>query len=477
MSHRGRAGFVVGWAAVAVVGAAACDRSPGGSAEVAGAPATVWDSAGIEIVESHAPEYPPGQFWTLDEEPEIVLGGGRDGGGGAGGGEAAPGGVGGTAARDPAQLIWQVVGIARLEDGRVAVLSQGNHRLYLFEPSGELSRVIGGRGEGPGEFDRPQLLQYLAPDTLVVWDYWFAPASYFDTGGTLLRERTIDLLEVMERVPGSTAESQVIPLANGSFVVWGGPEPASPPPPGAFYRPPVDLALVDSSYTARSLGSWELWQFWIPETNADRAFLPISLVDLHIAVGGDPPSIYIGDGERNDIQQFSADGSLVRIIRRAAGPVPVSEKGREAWMALLEEMFLGSDLEDFFGMSWEDLSRGMPRREAYPPVAGLVVDTDGNLWVREWSAAEPGMPDQWSVFSPDGRWLGVVRGVPDLFLCHQRMSRCWVDRDFLLAVRKDELGVEWVEGYRIRRNGRAASSATGNSGTAGRDRATGRSLR
>ena len=178
------------------------------------------DSAGIEIVESHAPEYPPGQFWTLDPEPEIVLGGGTDSG------EAPPGGA--AAQDDAAQLIWQVVGIARLEDGRVAVLSQGNHQLYLFEPSGELSSVIGGRGEGPGEFDRPQLLQYLAPDTLVVWDYWFAPASYFDTGGALLRERSIDLLTLMARVPRTTAESQVIPFVNGSFVVLGGEEPTSP---------------------------------------------------------------------------------------------------------------------------------------------------------------------------------------------------------------------------------------------------------
>ena len=473
MSHRGHAGFVVGWAALAVVGGGACDRPPGGNAEVAGAPVVVWDSAGIEIVESHAPEYPPGQFWTLDEEPEIVLGGGRDAGGGAGGGEAAPGGVGGTAAaaQDPAQLIWRVVGIARLEDGRVAVLSQGNHQLYLFEPSGELSTVIGGRGEGPGEFDRPQRLQYLAPDTLVVWDYWFAPASYFDTSGTLLRERSIDLLELMARVPGSNAESTVIPFVNSSFVVFAGGDPTPPPPPGAFYRPPVDLALVDRTYTAHPFGSWTGRQLWVPlpTSGRDDTHLSIPLVDLQIAIGGNPPSIYIGDGERNDIYQFSQEGSLVRIIRRAAGPVPVTDSGHESWLETLEIFYEG--LESVFGVSWEELIRGMPRRETYPTVAGLAVDADGHLWVREWSAAEPGMPDQWSVFSPDGRWLGVVRGVPDLFLCHQRISPCWVDRDFLLAVRRDELGVERVEGYRIRRNGRAASSATGNNRSSRSERA------
>ena len=453
-------------AVLAWAGAAGCDRPSPGADAGSTRGFTVRDSGDIEIVENHAPEYPLGQFWTLDPEPEIVLGGG------AGSGEALPGGA--SARDDPGQLIWRVVGVARLEDGRVAVLSQGNHQLYLFEPSGELSAVIGGRGEGPGEFDRPQLLQYLAPDTLAVWDYWFAPASYFDTGGTLLGERSIDLLKLMARVPGTSAESHVIPFVNGSFVVFGGGEPTSPPPAGAFYRPPVDLALVDSMYTAHPLGSWAVWQLWIPETR-DDAFLMILLVDLHIATGGDPPSIYIGDGERNDIHQFSQEGSLVRIIRRTAGPVPVTDRGHESWLATLEASY--EDMESGFGVSWEDLSRGMPRREAYPPVAGLVVDADGHLWVREWSAAEPGMPDQWSVFSPEGRWLGVVRGVPDLFLCHQRLSPCWVDRDFLLGVRRDELGVERVEGYRIRRDGGAASSAARDSGNDGRGQAIARAPR
>ena len=105
-------------------------------------------------------------------------------------------------------------------------------------------------------------------------------------------------------------------------------------------------------------------------------------------------------------------------------------------------------------MSTDRFFAGMPLRDAFPPVAGLVVDAEGHLWVREWSASEAGMPDQWSVFGPDGRWLGVLPALPDLMLCHGFLGPCWIDRDFLLAVRRDELGIERVEGYRIRRSGR-----------------------
>ena len=73
--------------------------------------------------------------------------------------------------------------------------------------------------------------------------------------------------------------------------------------------------------------------------------------------------------------------------------------------------------------------------------------------------SESGMEDHWSVFSPEGSWLGAVAEPPDplppyfgpYFGCHWRFSPCWIDRDFFLAIRRDELGVERVEGYRIRR--------------------------
>ena len=174
--------------ALTAIALSGCDRSPpdegGGEAPAV----TVRDSASIEIVENHAPEHPAGQFWTIDPEPEIVLGG-----------EENPAGE----ANDSSQLIWSVVGIARLEDGRVAILSSEGNRLLLFEPSGKLSRTIGRAGEGPGEFIRPEYLQYLPPDTLVVWDYFMSSIIHFDTAGQLIGERSIDFGTMMQAGAGS----------------------------------------------------------------------------------------------------------------------------------------------------------------------------------------------------------------------------------------------------------------------------------
>ena len=424
--------------------AAACDRPsvPGAN----GTGYTVHDSAGIEIVVNHTPEHPAGQFWTIDPEPEIVLGG-----------EEYPGG----AANDSAQLIWDVVGIARLTDGRVAVLSTEGQRLLLFEASGKLSRTIGRVGEGPGEFIRPERLQYMPPDTLAVWDYHMTSVIHFDTDGSLLRERAIDRAALRERVPNAS-EMVRMTLPDGSFIVGVvdreavGVEDRNEPGPGSTYRWwPEEYVRVDHEYDTHSFGTWGGMEMWVADNDAATGIefpsVPTLGVDSHIAVGGDPLSVYISEGDRNEILQFSLDGELVRIIRRTTDPVSVTDRSHRAWMDAMYAMG-----ESFGDPLPPGIFDGMPRKESHPPVAGLVVDSDGYLWVKEWSASEEGMPNQWSVFSPWGRWLGILTVPPDprpldLFMCYKFFVPCWVDRDMFLTVRRDELGVERVEGYRVRR--------------------------
>ena len=396
------------------------------------------DSAGIEIVENHAPERLPGHFWTIDSEPEIVIGGQEDPSGAVG---------------DSGHLVWQVYGLARLNDGRVAVLSAGNRQLAMFTPSGELVRTIGRAGDGPGEFTRPDYLQYLPPDTLAVWDTWFGPVAYFDLEGNLLKQRSLDLALIIERT-GGNAESPRHPLPDGSFVIraTGGDPNFRRPAPGSVYRgSPTDFLRVDSSYATHHMGAWPLWEMWYPGPGIDAPPFPYYYVlDSHVAGGGDPLVIYVSEGDRNEIHQFAPDGTLLRIIRRTTDPVPLTDRSRQAWLQSAGE---GEDPR---------ILEMMPVRESYPPVGALVVDTEGYLWVREWSSSESGMPDQWSVFGREGRWLGIIPGAPPDFIpCMPHGAPCWIGSEFFLTVRRDELGVERVEGYRIRRDDPAQAAAWG----------------
>ena len=408
-----------------------CDHAPPGDTPE-NPTVTIRDSAGVEIVENHAPQHPAGSFWTIDPEPEYVLGGSED--------------LSGPAS-DSAQLIWSVVGLARLPDGRVAVLSSENQQLLLFEPSGELSRIIGRAGEGPGEFTRPEKLQFLPPDTLVVWDYHMTSIDYFDTAGTLVRERSVDYAKM--RVHDIWGEGMRFPLSDGSFIStrtgqeaesepawsdcsprrgWGIPVSTSGEPlgePREYERPAREFVLIDTAYGAHAFGCPKV-----------------------IAAGGDPPSIYVSRGDTNEIHQFSPDGVLLRIIRRTTDPIPVTDKARRT----REENII----KDYEERGWsypEARIEAMRSMHTFPPFESFTVDAEGYPWVSEYSGSEPWILDQWSIFSPDGRWLGVL-AVPgdrhEALFCGYLVT-CWIDRDFLLVVGRDQFDVERVEAYRIRR--------------------------
>lgn len=411
-----------------------CDPAPVGDT-TENPTVTIRDSAGIEIVENHAPEHPAESFWTIGPEPEFVLGGSEELSG---------------LANDSAQLIWRVVGLARLPDGRVAALSSENRQLMLFEPSGELSRIVGRAGEGPGEFTRPEKLQFLPPDTLVVWDYHMTSIDYFDTAGTLLRERSVDYARMREH--GIWGEGMRFPLSDGSFVsTRAGREAETEPPwsdcsprrgwfapvsrtgelvgePRERESPAREFVLIDTAYGAHSFGCPRV-----------------------IAAGGDPPSIYVSRGDRNEIHQFSAAGVLRRIIRRTTDRLPVTDKALRAW----EDRAFGTYEEHGWSLPEAQLE-AMRSVETFPPIDGLIVDAEGHLWVSEYSESETWLVDRWSIFSPEGRWLGVLDMPGDeyataFFRCHGYVVTCWIDRDFFVVLGRDEFDVERVEAYRIRR--------------------------
>ncbi len=421
--------------AIAITGSG-CGQPPSGDNTTETEPTvTSWDSAGVEIVENHAPEWSADEFWTIDPEPEFVLGGLDDLG---------------ALANDSSQLIWRVAGLARLVDGRVAVLSWGTKQLFLFEPSGMLSRTIGRAGEGPGEFSRPEHLQYLPPDTLVVWDYHMQSIIHFDTAGTVLRQRRADHSGLREH--GVTGESFRFPLPDGSFVAslsseeedteptWSDCSPKEswrtslsinlePVTTRKATRPAREFLLIDTSYAAHSFGCPGI-----------------------IAAGGDPLSVYVSTGERNEIHQFAPNGDLVRVIRRTTEPLAVTARARRAREERTRQGF-----EERGQMPPDGMIEEMRRIKTYPPIVNLMVDSEGYLWVVEYSESETWLADQWSIFSPEGRWLGVlsmpVDGVATAFFrCVGYGTVCWIDRDFHVVVAYDELGVERVEGYRIRRN-------------------------
>jgi hypothetical protein len=74
----------------------------------------------------------------------------------------------------------------------------------------------------------------------------------------------------------------------------------------------------------------------------------------------------------------------------------------------------------------------------------LLVDSEGNLWVADYSE-ERDDEGTWSVFDPEGRFLGTVE-TPTGGRVHQ------IGDDFVLGIWRDELNVEYVRLYELMKN-------------------------
>lgn len=397
---------------------AACDRTdtPAGSPAV-----TFRDSAGIEIVENHAPAWDAGSAWTVARTPEIVIGGYRD-----------------VIEADSAHLVWRVRNVAALSDGRVALLSYGEKRVLVFESSGAFARSIGRVGRGPGEYRYPDHLQVLPGDTLVVWDFMFGPVSYFDSSGRFLKSRRIDvgaLFGAVQKPNRMSTERVHLPLADGSFIVEAALVPGDfVPPRGEPYRVPVEFFRIHPDYAAHSLGRWEEREHVYLRPPAPPS-LPFPF-GVQLVAGGDPLSVYITNTDRYEIHQYSEIGVLRRILRRASGPIPVTAGEIQEW----KDSHEGS-------LDWTSWDRAMAEQppRVRPPISGLVVDSQGCLWVMDrYELDRSG--SEWSVFDPAGRWLGTLE-VP--------LGRVdWIGEDMILGLRQDpDTGVQVVEGYRLNRHG------------------------
>ena len=400
----------------------ACDR-PAPQPQETSPEVSVQDSAGVQIVENHAPVWDSADFWTVDPQPSFEIGGSSA--------------VSDTT--DASHLVWNITAAVGLSDGRIAMTSgRGDRKVLIFERSGELSESFVREGRGPGEIRYATHLQVLSGDTLVVWDQMFGPVGYFDPSGRLLRHRQLDLGAIFSAVQTAEqrpAESMRMPLWDGSFLVFVHRQRWQPPEAGELYRTPVGYMRIDNTHAAHSFGWWEGGEELSPHDPA-VPFLPFP-GGSGVAGGGDPLMVYATNGDRFEVRQFSAVGELQRIIRRDFALAPITARDFEDWR---QRYIVNNWMVD--ERVWERAMAGVPSR-FHRALGRLMVDTEGYLWVGD-AGARHHLSGEWSIFDPGGRWLGTV-GIPA-----ERVL--WIGDDLVIGIRYDrDTDVEIVQGYRLHR--------------------------
>lgn len=271
--------------------------------------------------------------------------------------------------------------IVRLASGRFAIADWDGQRVLLFDSGGQLSRVFGRAGSGPGEFRAPSLIQEVAPDTLLLWDPFLRRITWLDT-----RSGGIGQLEVgTDKLYGGAP--LVGQLSDGRLLVaheaWTAQQPGAPSHPSITLRllnsdgtPAVDLVtdLLVRNQDAHG------FRFYGPTT--------LAATDGH--------RILVGTNTNWTIHLLSADGHTQASLTRPWHSRAVTEADRAAVRA---------------GAKGAGAPAGVPsddRFDATVPAFGrILTSSDGTIWVLSFTPPFQ-YTDSVSVFSAEGQFLGAL---------------------------------------------------------------------
>jgi hypothetical protein len=371
------------------------------------------DSSGITIAENSGVPPENGGGWSVSAEPTLQIG---------------------SVDGDEAYLFSRISGATRLPDGRIAVSDNRAINLRIFSPSGEHLHTFGGRGEGPGEFRNPTLMGALAGDTLVVVDSRLRRINLFhpETGFILNSTASSD-------IPGILLTEGM--FSSGSVFVFRmsfGEDRSD----GYTRRPVRYRAVTLGGDLEKDYGEFMGEELILATEEDGPAVMSImgnSPYGKSATVGVGDDHFYYGSQDSYEVQRWSQEGTLERIIRVAKAPIPVSQ----ADVADFIESEL-ADLED------NNLSReyrrhyeSAPIPEHHPAYRDFFVDVENHLWVEETRTTEDA-PRMASIFDPDGQWVGTL-SLPANFRVHE------VGSDYVLGRITDDLGVQYLAMYSLTR--------------------------
>jgi 6-bladed beta-propeller len=419
--RRTRRTLRVGAVAILLVVAGGCaGTDAGGEGGQGGGEVVVSDSAGVEIVLSRAPQWSEGAGWSLEPEPAMVLG------------PELPGD----------RVLYQAGDIERFGDGRVVVENRGTEELLVFDAAGAFLEAWGGEGDGPGEYAQLSGIDRCTDERLAALEP--RRLTVLEARGTLIETRPlpVELIGAGKQVLAAGDDcASVFALALVNRYEAAGP--------GTYTYPVVPLHASLDAAAVDTVGTF-LWAEWAGDaTGRQVAQLPFGHWSNWASDGR---RLYYGRGERPEIAVYSSDGALARLIRWQAPPDPIAEAD---WRSYEQDLEAVRAADPRVATTYQPPD-AQPRPEVMPyygPThvqgAAFLISDDGHLWVRRftrwlaWNEERPWPSGHWSVFDPDGRWLGEVATPQGLDVRNVRGG-------LVFGVFRDELGVEEVRGYRLR---------------------------
>jgi hypothetical protein len=350
----------------------------------------------------------------------------------------------------PAETQFFRVGpIALAEDGTLHVADNGEGEIRVFAPDGAWQRTLGGQGDGPGEFRFITGL-VLTDDGIVALDGQHRRATVLADDGSVVDSWMLE--------EGGRGVSPLAELDSGWIAVVFDRSSGWRYEVGVGRQDTTRIAwLADGrpSGEVREIARYARGRYFgIRSERVMTANSPIWEPDPAHAVDG-LGRTYVHHGLPYVVDVYDASGTLVRSIRRAHEPVPVTDAlvGRYADAARAFFDTATAEHSEWDITRSAELGRlDLPRVKSVPALGRMLVSREGALWLErpdlaadplllEWSRGGR-QPSIWDVFSADGEFMGTVE-LPGTFTPRV------VTPTHVIGILRDDLDLQHVTRLRV----------------------------
>ncbi len=324
---------------------------------------------------------------------------------------------------------------ARLSDGSVVLSDRAQFRIQRFGSGGSHLWSRGRKGEGPGEFEYPRIVDGCArEDSIVIYDVHTQRFSIYDGAGNIVDERRFLYNGLPLRGFACAPNGRVAFLGNSVRMGEEGLEPGElfrellslgtariPDPRGDTVTTTLRERIRSSEY--RYLGPGDA--------------MPGSLWAHEAVIAATDGGVWMGTGDDYEVELIDWAGATIRRIRWEGPELSVTREDIDAYREALAESYRDDSDPGWrarFESRWEWESEIVP--EAFPAYVRILAGHDGTLCVHDYT--RPGEPSEWFGFDRAGRWIRVL-ALPE------RTTLLDIGQDWALVRTVNELGVQRVE--------------------------------
>jgi hypothetical protein len=334
-------------------------------------------------------------------------------------------------------------GLAVDANGYVYVADAGANDIKVFGPDGKFVRALGRKGQGPGEFQGPELIE-TSGEKLFVWETLNHRISLLRLDGNFIKSVPFSpgVFGILVRM-GALADGRLI-----LFIERGLPQDFRPPVPQtqdfAVELYSADLTSLRTIYEKKIRGSRLVMS---PEY---KTYVRVPFPYNPRVYGDLAPTgiLAIGYTDKYEIELYDPDQGRLADFSHPFKPVKLEERDKKAHFERFRMSVFKDGVRTQLPKPPDVILQNTEFPEFLPPYRDLFFDAVGDIWTQVFVASRAS--NVFDIFSPKGEFIRQVtlEGAPIDGGFASSLGKRFIEGG-LWRIERDEEGYASLSKYRL----------------------------